>query len=797
MSEKITPISIEEKMKDAYLNYSLSVIVSRALPDVRDGLKPVHRRILYGCYQLGLTSDKPHKKSARLVGEVLGKFHPHGDNALYKTLVRMAQPFTQRYRLIDGHGNFGSIDGDNAAAMRYTEARLTELAEEMLHDLENNTVGFSENFDGTLQEPDVLPTAFPNLLINGSSGIAVGMSTDIPPHNLNEVIEGVKALMMDSEIEHKDLRNYIPGPDFPTGGKIIGIDKIEEAYYSGNGSIINRGTLHLEREGNDKKIIITEIPYQISKAKLVEEITEEVKKDRLGKITRVRDESDQEGMRIVLKLKYDAEFKIVENRLYKFTSLQKRQRINMLALVNDQPEVMNLKEILSHFIEFRRKVVKNRINHKLKKEQNELEILRGLNTALDKLDKIIDLIRNSSSKQEASNSLQKHLKINENQAEAILSMQLHRLVKIERKNVQEQLKETEAKIENYQELLASNKKLDNLIIKELDEIKEKYGDERRTQIIKDREKAEIEKQDLIKNKTAVISISIKGKLKRSENEKNIRAAKNDYIIKTMKLNSLDNLIFFTESGYCYNLPVHEITEHHGLATGDPLTKYLETAPEEQILASVALNKYVRKNYIAICTLKGRVKITKGEEYKTTVSKIKAVKLEKNDFVKDVFTVNKEEDILIVSKQGRIIRFSADEITPSRRNTMGNWGIKLEEGDFLQTGLPLNSQENLVALTPQGRLGRLKTKALEKQNRYGKGKFLMSKKYQVKDAILCTDNSTLIIRDKENELNLIKSEELPGFKQLPINRTRFPFSSLATPVIDISVKSELKTDNNSG
>ncbi len=794
MPEKIIPISLEEKMKDAYLNYSLSVIVSRALPDVRDGLKPVHRRILYGCHQLGLNSDKPHKKSARLVGEVLGKFHPHGDNALYKTLVRMAQPFTQRYQLIDGHGNFGSIDGDNAAAMRYTEARLTKLAEEMLVDLENNTVPFSDNFDGTLQEPDILPAAFPNLLINGSSGIAVGMSTDIPPHNLGEVIEGTIALMRDSGLDNDELRNYIPGPDFPTGGRIIGIDKIKETYRTGNGSLVNRGSLHQETRGNSKNLIITEIPYQISKSKLVEEITEEAKKERLGNISTVRDESDQEGMRIVLELKYDASPQIVENRLYKYTSLQKRQRINMLALVDNQPEVLNLKEILTHFIEFRRKVVRNRIKHQLKQEEEELEILQGLKTALDQLDQVINIIRNSSSRQEASISLQNQFEISENQASAILSMQLHRLVKMERKNINEKLEKTRQNIKEYKELLNSQEKLDDLIIDELKEIKEKYGDKRRTKIIKDEQKAEIEKQDLIKSKSAVVSLSIKGKLKRTDNKNNIRAAKDDHIIKIMKLNSLDNIIFFTENGYCYNLPVHEITEHHGLSTGDDLTKYLDTAPKEKIIDSIPLNESIRNNFIAICTQTGRIKFSRGQEYKTTVSKIKAVNLAENDLVKNSFPVQCDEDIVMISKQGRVIRFSAEEISPSGRNTMGSRGIKLENNDFLQTGLPLKSQENLVVLTPKGRLGRLKTRALKKQSRYGKGKFLLPKKYNVQDAVVCEDDSTLIIRDKEFNLKLINSDDLPGFKQLPINRTKSPLSSPATPLKDITLKPILKTDS---
>ena len=789
MSEKIKPISIEDKMKDAYLSYSLSVIVSRALPDVRDGLKPVHRRILYGCDQLGLSSDRPHKKSARLVGEVLGKFHPHGDNALYKTLVRMAQPFSQRYQLIDGHGNFGSIDGDNAAAMRYTEARLTPLSEEMLEDLDKDTVPFSDNFDGTLTEPDVLPAAFPNLLINGSSGIAVGMSTDIPPHNLREVIEGTKALMKDSDLEVEDLREYIPGPDFPTGGKIIGGEKIRKAYHTGSGSVVNRGSVHIERRNNGRQLVITEIPYQINKSKLVEEITKEVKKDNLDKISTVRDESDQEGLRVVLELKYDAEPEIVENRLYKYTSLQKRQRINMLALKDEQPEVMDLKEILKNFVTFRREVVRNRIENLLEDEEEKLEVLKGLRAALDDLDLIISLIRNSRSRQEASRALQKEFDITENQADAILSMRLERLVRMERDNIQENLQKTEAKIDRYRELLSSQEKLDELIISELDEIKDKYGDKRRTEIISDEEQAEIDKQDLIKSRSVVMSISARGRIKKTDSRKNIRAAKNDHVTQIMEMNSLDSLLFFTRGGYCYNLPVHEVADHHGLSTGDPLTKFLETAPEEEIIGKMSLNEEVRENYIATCTDQGRVKITAGSEYETSVSRIKAINLSGGDGVVSAFPLKTSSDLILISSRGRIIRFSAEEISISGRNTMGSWGIKLESDDSLQRALSLEDENNLVVSTPRGRMGRLKVAGLKRQNRYGKGGYLLPQKYSVQDAVLCGEDDTIVLVDKGEELYTVKAGELPEFKNIPINRTRSPLESLKPPVKKLFIKKE--------
>ncbi|MFW6238353.1 MAG: DNA gyrase/topoisomerase IV subunit A, partial [Halanaerobiales bacterium] len=445
MSENISPVAIEEKMKKAYLNYSLSVIVGRALPDVRDGLKPVHRRILYASSELGLTHDKSHKKSARIVGEVLGKYHPHGDAAVYNAMVRMAQPFNQRYPLIDGHGNFGSIDGDSPAAMRYTEAKLTQFSEDLLVDIKKETVNFSDNFDGTLQEPEVLPTRIPNLLVNGSSGIAVGMSTSIPPHNLTEVIDGIEYLLKNKDAELENIMEHIPGPDFPTGAKIIGKSGIEKAYKEGKGKITLRAKTTVERteSGRKKQIVVTELPYQTNKAKMIEEIAGLVQKGKIEEITDIRDETDQEGLRVVIELKSGTDTEIVLNRLYKYSSLQSSYRINLLALVENRPEVMNLKTILQHFIDFRREVITRRTEYELGRARERHHILQGLKQAISELDVVIAIIRGSESRSEASEKLQERLEITEEQAEAILKMRLQRLVVMEFEKIKTEINELE------------------------------------------------------------------------------------------------------------------------------------------------------------------------------------------------------------------------------------------------------------------------------------------------------------------------------------------------------------------
>ena len=600
MSEEIYPIAIEDKMKDAYLNYSLSVIIGRALPDVRDGLKPVHRRILYAARELGLLHNTAHKKSARLVGEVLGKFHPHGDSAVYDALVRMAQDFNQRYQLIDGHGNFGSIDGDSAAAMRYTETKLTEIAESLLENIDEETVKFRDNFDGTLQEPEILPAKVPNLLINGSSGIAVGMSTSIPPHNLAEVIDSVLHL-----IEYPNARletiikNHLPGQDFPTGAIIVGNEGIKNAYESGKGKIILRAKSKIEKEGRHKNIIITEIPYQLNKAKLIEEIADLVNKSKLTSVADLRDESDKDGIRILIALKSGADPELTLNRLYKYTSIQSSFRINLLALDNKKPKVMGLIEILKHFIDFRKEVIKNHTKYNLNKSENRFHILEGLKTAINKLDLVIQIIRNSKEKSEAKAKLVKQLNISEAQAQSILQMQLQRLVGMEINKLEAEKKELAEKIKEYKKILAEEETLKEYLKNELKEMKEKFADKRRTDIIEDDKKAEINKQDLIKEKEAVVSLSYRGIIKRNEEYSNLRAAKNDYLISTVKGSSLDQLLFFSDYGEVYNLQVHELEEHHGLATGDNLSKYMQLPIEENIISLNILSKKNKQNQFYI------------------------------------------------------------------------------------------------------------------------------------------------------------------------------------------------------
>src|SRR6056297_3239311 len=528
MTERISSIAIEEKMKEAYLNYSLSVIVSRALPDVRDGLKPVHRRILYAAQDLGLTYDTDHKKSARIVGEVLGKYHPHGDQTVYNAMVRMAQNFNQRYTLIDGHGNFGSIDGDSPAAMRYTEAKLTEMSEYLLKDIKKETVNFSDNFDGTLQEPDVVPSRVPNLLINGSSGIAVGMSTDIPPHNLNEVADAIMALIDDPDLTADDIiDNYISGPDFPTGGTIVGNEGIKEAYKKGKGKLNIRGKSKVERVVRHKQLVITEIPYQVNKSKLIEEIAKYISKGKLDEIRDLRDETDKEGLRIVIELKQGADVEIILNRLYKYTSLQNSYRINLLALINNKPEVMNLLDILNYFIKFRREVITKRSQYELEELQSRLHLLEGLKKAIDKLDLVISIIRNSESTNEAHKKLVDELDITDEQAQAILNMQLRRLVGMEIDKLETEVTKLKDDIKDLQKILGSQKHLDNVIIEETKEVKEKFGDKRRTDILSDEKKAVITKQDLIEEKEAVVSYSLRQNIKRNSDISNMRASKND------------------------------------------------------------------------------------------------------------------------------------------------------------------------------------------------------------------------------------------------------------------------------
>ncbi|GAB6136823.1 DNA gyrase subunit A [Halanaerobaculum tunisiense] len=765
--EEINPVTIEDKMRDSYLNYSLSVIIGRALPDVRDGLKPVHRRILYATKKLGLTPEKPHKKSARIVGEVLGKYHPHGDKAVYDAMVRMAQEFSQRYKLIDGHGNFGSVDGDSAAAMRYTEAKLAPISLELLKDIEQETIDFVDNFDGSLEEPTVLPSRVPNLLVNGSSGIAVGMSTNIPPHNLSEVIEGLIKLLDNPDLEFEELLETIPGPDFPTGGEIVGNEGIKEAYKTGQGKVALRGAATIEDRGRGReRIVITEIPYQLNKTKLIKEIADIVKKDKINHVSDVRDESDRDGLRIVVDLKKKAEPEIILNRLYKYTSLQSNFRINMLALINQQPQVMNLKTILQHFIDFRKKVVTRRTEYQLQQAKDRQHILLGLKKAIDNLDQVIKIIRNSDSGNKAKRNLQRELEVTTEQAKAILNMKLQRLVSLEIEKLEDELAELTAEIDSLQTILADDQELNHLIKEELLEIKEEYGDKRQTKLIKDDSKAELDKKDLIKDKKAVISLSYNHKLKRTDSKENIRTAKNDKITTVLSGRSHDKLLFFTQTGQVHLLKIHQIPEHHGLSTGDPLSDFLQLPLNEEIVEVAILKEEIEDKYITIATQQGLVKKTQASEYKTSVSSIKAINLADDDQVVDVTITDGQQNLMLGTQEGYTIHFAEEEIAATGRNTKGRKGIKLQENDQVISLNTTNQAEVVITLTKNGRGKASPISNYKLQQRNGKGiQTMSSDDYQVLNLITAQKEEQIILVTETENLLCKKVADITTTKRM--------------------------------
>jgi len=765
--QEVSPVAIEDKMKESYLSYSLSVIISRALPDVRDGLKPVHRRILYATKDLGLTPNKPHKKSARIVGEVLGKYHPHGDAAVYNAMVRMAQDFSQRYQLIDGHGNFGSIDGDSAAAMRYTEARLAPLSEKLLKDIKKETVNFIDNFDGSLQEPAVLPSRVPNLLINGSSGIAVGMSTDIPPHNINEVISGLKYLLNNPKCNIDDLMKHIPGPDFPTGGKIVGNDEIKKAYHTGKGRIVLRAKVEVEkRSSRSERIVITEIPYQLSKAKLIEEIADTVKKGKVDNVSDIRDESDQDGLRIVIDLKSKANADIIINRLYKYTSLQTSQRINMLALVDKRPEVMNLKTILQHFLDFRRDVITNRTQFELNKAKDRKHILMGLKTAIDNLDQVIAIIRKSRYPRTAKKNLQKELNVSERQAEAILNMKLQRLVSLEIKKITNEIADLKEKIKYLNSILNQKEVMDNLIEEELDEVQKEYGDQRRTNIIADESKAELDESDLIKNEDIVISFSHRNYLKRTNDLSNVRAGKKDYITHFFTGTTRDDLLFFTNTGQVHILNTHQIPEHHGLSTGDPLNNYLKLPIDEEIVDIIMLDDETKQKFITIATKEGLVKKTIGKEYDTSVSSIKAINLNEDDEVIGIEVTDGNQNLLLGTKNGQTIHFAESEVSDTGRNTKGSKGVNLANDDEVISFNLTEENGYVVVIDPEGKGKRTQIEAYKLQKRNGKGlQTLSSDDYELIQVTTAKEEERLLFVTKSGALKEIPLEDITNTQRV--------------------------------
>ena len=690
----IKDIKIDEEVKSSYLDYAMSVIVSRALPDVRDGLKPVHRRILYAMQELGLTHSSPHKKSARVVGEVLGKYHPHGDASVYDAMVRMAQPFSMRYPLIDGQGNFGSVDNDPPAAMRYTEVRLEAIAEQMLADIDKDTVDFMPNFDDSLKEPVVLPSRLPNLLVNGSSGIAVGMATNIPPHNLNEVCDALSYLIDHPDATVDDLMKYIKGPDFPTGGIILGRDGIVSAYATGHGKIMVRAKAYYEEASSGKQqIIVTELPYQTNKAALVEKIAELVKDKKIAGISDLRDESDREGLRIVIELKKEAQSRQVLNSLYKYTAMQSSFFVNMLALVDGQPRVISLKEALQHFIDFRQEVLTRRTRFELKGAKERAHILEGLKIALDFLDEVIRIIRQAKSAEDARSELMSRFGLSQIQAQAILDLQLRRLASLERQKILEEYAAILKTIAYLEDLLANPRKIMVLVKDELGELKSKSGNARQTEISV-QEALDFSEEDLIPHQRMVVTLSERGFVKRVPAKaftSQHRGGKGIIGMVTRELDAVrflvvgdthDTLLFFTDKGKVFSIKCHEVPlDLSRISKGMAAVNLFPIAGGEKVTAVVAVNKFKEDNFLLMATANGEVKKTSADSFSAVRSSgLIAMDLSKGDSLVAVCQGKETDDVLLITKKGQSIRFPISELRTSLRASGGVCGIKLEEGD---------------------------------------------------------------------------------------------------------------------
>ncbi len=692
LTERILPVDIEEEMRGSYIDYSMSVIVSRALPDVRDGLKPVHRRVLYGMRELGLASNRGYKKCARIVGEVLGKYHPHGDSAVYDTMVRMAQDFSMRYPLVDGQGNFGSIDGDSPAAMRYTEARLAPIAEEILRDLEKETVNFVPNFDESLKEPTVLPSVVPNLLVNGASGIAVGMATNIPPHNLSEVIDGLVALIKDPELSSKKLMKYIKAPDFPTGGIIYGYDGVKDAYTKGRGRIVVRARANIEKlKGDRKNIVITEIPYYVNKTTLIERIADLVRNRKIEDITDIRDESDRDGMRVVITLKRDAMPEVILNNLFKHTQMQQTFGVIMLALVDGRPKILTLKEMMELFLKHRNEVIVRRSKYELDQAEKRAHILEGYIIALDNIDAVIQLIKKAKDVDTARKGLMRKFKLSEVQAKAILDMRLQRLTGLERKKIEKEYRETIETIERLKAILKSKQLQMDIIRQELLDIKKKYGDERRTEIIKDYEELSIE--DMIAEEDVVITITHNGFIKRfpvsgyrrqTRGGRGVTAAttRDDDFVEHMFIASTHHhVLFFSDKGKCYGLKVHEIPEGGRASRGRSIAHLLDKEQGEYITSYISVKEFSEDHYILMVTEQGLIKKSNLSLFSNPrKSGIIAVSLKRGDRLKDVRLTDGKHDVVIGTWNGMAIRFNEDQIRDMGRSAAGVRGVKLGKGD---------------------------------------------------------------------------------------------------------------------
>ena len=755
----IQSVNIEDEMKKSYLEYSMSVIVGRALPDIRDGLKPVHRRVLYGMHDLKNYFNRPFKKSARVVGDVIGKYHPHGDSAVYDTIVRMAQDFSLRYPLVDGQGNFGSIDGDPPAAMRYTEVRMTRLAQEFLSDIDKSTVDFIDNYDGSLSEPVILPTTIPNLLINGSSGIAVGMATNIPPHNLSEVSEAIIRMIDEPDIDLNILMSLIQGPDFPTAGFILGKKGISSAYKTGRGIIKIRARAFVEKiSQNKERIIVSEIPYQVNKTKLLEKIAELVKEKKIEGVSDIRDESDRDGMRIAVDIKRDGNALIILNRLYKFTQMEVSFGIILLAIVRGRPQILNLKEILQHFIAHRREIIIRRTIHDLGKAEERAHILEGLKKALDFLDEIIELIRSSSDPKEAKARLIAEVELTDVQAQAILEMRLQRLTGLEREKINSEYEDLIKNISRFKAILESPAMILQIIKDEIKEIKERHGNERRTEILQDI--GDIDIEDLIIEEDMVVTISHNGYIKRNpislyraqhrggKGMTGVKPKAEDFVEHLFVASSHDYLLFFTNKGRVHWKKVHEIPEAGRMSRGKAIVNLLELKKGERITTTLSIRDFENGKYVVMATKKGLVKKTELVSYShPRAGGIVAIKIKEDDELIGVMVTSGEQDIFMTTRSGKSIRFHEVEIRSMGRVTSGNIGIRMEKPDEVVGMAALIEGATILTVTENGFGKRTKTEEYRSQGRGGKG-ILTIKTTERNGSVVCayqvTDQDQLMI-----------------------------------------------------
>ena len=736
--EKLIPINIEDEMKSSYIDYSMSVIVSRALPDVRDGLKPVHRRVLYGMHDLGVKSTSAHKKSARIVGEVMGKYHPHGDSAIYDTMVRMAQDWSLRYMLVDGQGNFGSVDGDSPAAMRYTEARMQKISEEMLSDIEKDTVDYKLNFDDTLNEPTVLPTKIPALLVNGASGIAVGMATNIAPHNLSEVIDGTLEYIKDNSVDIDHLMNFVKAPDFPTGGIIHGYEGVKEAFHTGRGKVVLRGKAEIEELDGKESIIVTEIPYQVNKADMIKRIADLVNDKKLDGISTIRDESDRNGMRIVFVLKRDAIPNIVLNKLYKYSQLQSSFSVNSIALVNGRPMMLNLKDMIKHFVDHRHDVVVRRTKFELKKAEDRCHILEGLIIASDNIDEVISIIKASENADDAKNNLIKRFKLTEIQSKAIVEMRLRQLTGLEQDKLRNEFEEIKKLIKDLKDILDNEPRRMSIISEELNEIKEKYGDERRSVI--EYSGGDLSIEDMIPDEKVVITISHAGYIKRTPltdykvqnrggvGQKASTTRNEDFLEDLFVGTNHQYMLFFTQKGKCFWMRVYEIPEGSRTSKGRAIQNLINIEQDDKVKAFICTKDlkdedYINKHYVIMATKKGQVKKTSLEQYsRPRINGINAITIKDGDELLEAKLTDGNNQVMLALKSGKAIRFEEAKTRPMGRNASGVRGIRLQNDKDEVIGMVAVSdmESNILVVSSNGYGKRSKLEDYRLTNRGGKG-----------------------------------------------------------------------------